>query len=736
MVRLDLPHGVLAHDDERAGPHVDVLARLDRSRVGEIPGGVDDHVPGRRCVGVGQVELHVLLAGVEENDEVLVDDRLTPAIALADAVAVEEHADAAAESRIPVLGLHLGAVGAQPDDVGKPLVLCPPDRPAVEEPAPAEGGVLGAQTHERRGELDQRMVGGVPVHPGQLVVLGVPVVVAQLRAAELVAVQKHGHALREHERRDEVPLLPGAHGEHLRVVGRPLDPEIVGAVVRLPVVVVLAVGVVVLVVIAHEITEREAVVGGDEVDGCDGSSPGVLVQIGGPGEARCELTQRLRLTAPEVAHRIPVLAVPLRPLRREVADLVAPGPDVPRLGDQLHLRNHRVLLHEFEERRQSVDVVELPRQRGGEVEAESVDVHLEHPVPQRVHDQLQGMGIADVQAVAGAGVVGVVALVVVLEPVVGRVVDSAHRERRAEVVALSRVVVDDVEDDLDARRVERTDHPLEFLHLVTVRTARGVGVVWCKEGDRVVAPVVREPLVLQGAVVDELVHRHEFDRRDPELVQMLDHRRMGNGTVGAPDLVRNAGVQLGQPLHVRLVDDRGRVRRLGVHIARPVEERVDDDAHHHVLRGILVVAGVGIAEVVAEDRLPPVDLTGNGLRVGVQQQLVRVEPLTVGWVVGAMDAVSVALPGPDLREVHMPDEGVDLRHLDARLFATLRKEAQLYALGRLTEQREIRAIPVVCRTEWVSRARPCLHCQRLPTDMDRRCGLHIAGGCPMSSSHG
>ena len=116
-----------------------------------------------------------------------------------------------------------------------------------------------------------------------------------------------------------------------------------------------------------------------------------------------------RLAAPEVAHRVAVAAVPLRPQRREVADLVAALADVPRLGDELHLADDRVLLDEVEERRQPVDLVELAGQRGGEVEAEPVDVHLGHPVAQRVHDQLQHVRVAHVQAVAGAGVVDVVA---------------------------------------------------------------------------------------------------------------------------------------------------------------------------------------------------------------------------------------------------------------------------------------------------------------------------------------
>jgi len=115
--------------------------------------------------------------------------------------------------------------------------------------------------------------------------------------------------------------------------------------------------------------------------------------------------------------------------------------------------------------------VQLPCQCGGEIEPEAVDVHVQDPVPKRVHDQLERVGVADVEAVAAAGVVEVDGRVAVIEAVVGGVVDAAEGQRRAERAALGGVVIDDIQDHLDAGRVQRLDHGLE-LGDVAVRLGR------------------------------------------------------------------------------------------------------------------------------------------------------------------------------------------------------------------------------------------------------------------------
>ncbi len=564
------------------------------------------------------------------------------------------------------------------------------------------------QLDEGRGELDQLVVDCRPVDPGELIVLAVGVVVAVLGAAELVAVQHHRHALGQEQGGEEVPPLPRAQRQDVVIVGRTFGTAVPRPVVALPVVVVLAVGLVVLLVVADQVREGEPVVGRHEVDTRGRPAAGVLVQIRGAGEPGAELTDRAGLAPPEIPDGVTVLAVPFGPERWKVADLVAAVADVPWLGDQLDLAHDGVLVDEVEERGQLVDVVQLAGQRGGEVEPESVDVHLGHPVPQRVHDQLQRVRVADVQRVPGARVVHVVLRVVVHQPVVRAVVDPAEAQRRTEMVALRRVVVDDVEDDLDTRLVQRPDHPLELRHLLTALAGPAVGVVRREESDRVVAPVVGQSLLLEGVILNELVHGHQLDRGHPEPAEVLDRRGVRDRAVRAAQLLGNVRMQLGEALDVCFVDDRLVVRRTRMTVAVPVEEWIDDHRAHHV-RSRVVVVETAVLEAVVEQRLVPVDGALDRLGVGVEQQFGRVAPRAILRFVRPVDPEPVPLAGVHAGQVGMPDEAVHLRQVHPGFLAGGVEQAHFHPLADLGEQGEVRAGSVEGGTQGVRRTGPDLH---------------------------
>ncbi len=104
---------------------------------------------------------------------------------------------------------------------------------------------------EGREALALRAVQQAPVDPRRLVVLAVGIVVAVLRAAELVAAQQHGRALRQEQRREHRPLQPLPHVEDGGVLGRSLHAPVGGVVVGVAVLVVLAVGLVVALDVAR-----------------------------------------------------------------------------------------------------------------------------------------------------------------------------------------------------------------------------------------------------------------------------------------------------------------------------------------------------------------------------------------------------------------------------------------------------------------------------------------------------
>ncbi len=386
-------------------------------------------------------------------------------------------------------------------------------------------------------------------------------------------------------------------------------------------------------------------------------------------------------------------------------------------------------------------------QRRRQVEAEAVHAHLRHPVPQRVGDQAQYVRLDDVQRVAAARVVGVPAGVG-LEAVVAAVVDALQGERRAQLAGLRRVVVDHVEDHLDAGRVQRPHHPPELADLLTGGAGGGVGGVRGEVADRVVAPVVLQPAVEQMALVRELVHRQQLHRRHAQPRQMLDRRRVREARVRAAQLLGDARVQLGEAAHVQLVDDRVRPRRLRPPVVRPLvvgTAVVDHDTLRDVRRRVPLVAhGVRhpllrpVPHVPVHLRRQP-EVAVHGARVRVEQQLRRIPAGAGPRVPAAVHPEAVALPRQDARHETVPDLVGQLGQPHPALPAPGPRpveQAQLHRLRPARPQREVRprhlvgSGPKACAQRHRG-ARPGRHGGRrcgAPGAVDHDGGARVVGG--------
>src|ERR1700729_2167892 len=100
----------------------------------------------------------------------------------------------------------------------------------------------------------------------------------------------------------------------------------------------------------------------------------MVEQVGRTGHPARDFADQAAFAAPVAPHRAAIAVVPLRPLRWKPADLIAAHAEIPGFGDELHRRQHRVLPDGGEEGAVAVEATRPARQRGGEVEAEAVDV--------------------------------------------------------------------------------------------------------------------------------------------------------------------------------------------------------------------------------------------------------------------------------------------------------------------------------------------------------------------------
>jgi hypothetical protein len=77
------------------------------------------------------------------------------------------------------------------------------------------------------------------------------------------------------------------------------------------------------------------------------------------------------------------------------------------------------------ERSEPIDLEEFAGERGGKIEAKAIDVHVDDPVTEAIHDELQNARMHHVERVAATGEVHVVARILGRKAVVGCVIDTA-----------------------------------------------------------------------------------------------------------------------------------------------------------------------------------------------------------------------------------------------------------------------------------------------------------------------
>src|SRR5262245_26965339 len=170
----------------------------------------------------------------------------------------------------------------------------------------------------------------------------------------------------------------------------------------------------------------------DEVNAVVGGPAIVLVEIGGAGEPPAETLKLSCVALLKSPHGIPELPVPFRPVHRKVADFIRS--QIPGFGNQLDSTQDRVLRDCVEKRSRSAVGTVFAAEYRGEIKPETVHVHDLGPIAKRIHDETDHMCIREVEAVAAAGQVHVIAIWLgsgTGQHVVSGVIDSTKAERRS-----------------------------------------------------------------------------------------------------------------------------------------------------------------------------------------------------------------------------------------------------------------------------------------------------------------
>ena len=147
-------------------------------------------------------------------------------------------------------------------------------------------------------------------------------------------------------------------------------------------------------------------------------------------------------------------------------------------------------MNDFKEGVQFVHAFVITRQGRSQIESKSVDMHLENPIAQAVHHQLQRAWMQQVKGVARAGEIQIETRIIGLQSVISGIIDAAEAQRRPELIPFRGVIVNHVENYFDTGGMEAAHHRFElrdlFTHLPTARIRR----VWREKSDRVVTPVI------------------------------------------------------------------------------------------------------------------------------------------------------------------------------------------------------------------------------------------------------
>src|SRR5215813_5804547 len=112
-----------------------------------------------------------------------------------------------------------------------------------------------------------------------------------------------------------------------------------------------------------------------------------------------------------------------------------------------------------------------------------------------------------IQAVTSAGEIEIEPGTLMVQPVVGEIIDSAKAKRWTKMISFPGMIVNHVENHFDTSSVQAAHHCFELGDLLAYLAAAGIFSMRGEEADRVVAPVVCYAVIDQKLVIGMRMHR-------------------------------------------------------------------------------------------------------------------------------------------------------------------------------------------------------------------------------------
>src|SRR5215475_5640025 len=106
------------------------------------------------------------------------------------------------------------------------------------------------------------------------------------------------------------------------------------------------------------------------------------------GKPRCKFRPLAGVAAPEAARAVTKAIVPFGKTRWMMTELIAAGPEIPRLRDQLDPGQDWVLPQRVKEPASRIKPVRFASECDAEIETETIYVKGSHPVAQGIHHHL------------------------------------------------------------------------------------------------------------------------------------------------------------------------------------------------------------------------------------------------------------------------------------------------------------------------------------------------------------